>query len=698
MADNQEQVLDEVVVQSTKPTTTQINGPYGYERVPVQDLTIDSNAITASSVVPDGQPIQLDSALVQNDLGFSTGEAQRADAANFQESTMLEGVGAAIQTWDTTRLIKRLARPSFANDEPINQFEYLEGTPLSLDEDEREYFLDVGKGKDSAAYAIKQIEDRRQARRVVGDHEIVGLGTAFIDPLWLAVPPALRIGKLGKPVGRLVAGASGAGIAGAAVALGEGPVADEEIALAMMMNGAISTVLYREGKGLVKADPDFPDVELDAAIKPKQPFEGVADEALPDAVATKLNVDYGLGETLQWNMRKTMAGFGPAGKKVSDILFDNNSDFSTTSLESHYQPILANLNTNKIVAEDLLRDAMAKAGAGTLQRAMPWTARKARQIQTSIEKDVQREMFRREQYTRQGLDLTQDAPAPHISAIADALDKVSATALKEMKAAGVEGAENLLETPGWLHRKWDSSAMETVMGKLEGTGLSKVDARRKLTGLVGLSIRRANNMSKELADQIGEAIVDRAMRKGYYEDIEFNSNSSAAELAKLRDVLKGKLSNDDLERALSVLRVESDEAGKAGYLKHRMHLDYKATVRVGNENISIMDLIDGNITSSVDQYTRQVATSSAFARKGLKKRSDIDALRTELLHDIPAGPQRDAAKDLFDNSIAHLRGEPNGAMLNENFRLAQSYGTVDTTGNIVIAVLAALVPSPPTID
>jgi hypothetical protein len=35
---------------------------------------------------------------------------------------------------------------------------------------------------------MDQITDRRQAAAVMGDHPVVGLVTAFADPLWLAVP------------------------------------------------------------------------------------------------------------------------------------------------------------------------------------------------------------------------------------------------------------------------------------------------------------------------------------------------------------------------------------------------------------------------------------------------------------------------------------------------------------------------------
>ena len=108
-------------------------------------------------------------------------------------------------------------------------------------------------------------------------------------------------------------------------------------------------------------------------------------------------------------------------------------------------------------------------------------------------------------------------------------------------------------------------------------------------------------------------------------------------------------------------------------MKHRMDLDYRATMRIGSENISIMDLIDSRVSTIVDQYVQQVATNAAFARKGMRKRSAIEALREELLHDVPLERRKEAA-ELFDNTIAHYRGDPAGAKVNDKFRLMQAYG------------------------
>lgn len=173
---------------------------------------------------------------------------------------------------------------------------------------------------------------------------------------------------------------------------------------------------------------------------------------------------------------------------------------------------------------------------------------------------------------------------------------------------------------------------------------------------------------------MGQAIVDRALRKGYFEDAVFNAPAGAGQLKELRDILKeSKMPYDEIERAVNVLRVASDDAGKAGYMKHRMDLDYRATMRIGGEDFSVMDLIDGRVSTIVDQYVQQVATNSAFARKGLRKRSAIEALREELLHDVRLERRKEAA-ELFDNTIAYYRGDPAGAKVNDKFRLLQSYG------------------------
>lgn len=818
-----------------------ITGPFG-SSVNTGIPEVTAPALFGGAMQSDGPPVSVTDETVKGDRGFSEARQARDARAQREDSGIMVGIGAAINTWDTTRLIKRLGRPTFDDDTPINQHEYLENTPLVLTEDEREYFLDVGRGVKSAQYAMGQITDRRQAAAVMGDHPVVGLATSFADPLWLAVPPALRLGKVAPKVGRVISGVTAGALGAGVTAAGEGPVSDTEIALSLVLNSAAGAALYKPGKGLVRADADFPTKAVDdvlaaaeqgaqASVKPRyrlvepekweevdipeqpakfefqeirspeldnakpgysyqgkkfavefdnqldkaayivagnsnskanqaildwavqtsglteaqligrgeairadlrvraksspegkisagpSPFEfkprvkqvKVADavpsrkerrkvqdakweevpqelqpgavntepKAVVQAVETALGQESrarGLGAKLMWNMHKTMQGFGAVGKKVADILYDNNADLGITSVESHREAILSNLRTKQFEYEDLMRQEMAAQGASLFKMVNPLTSREAYAVQARIEREVQRELFRREQFQRQGLPLSTDGVNPKIAAMADKLDELHKQALSEMKAAGVDGADNVLERAGYMNRKWNSAKIDDTIARLEKLGLTREQAHAKVNGLVSLALRRANSMDQKLADQVGQAIVDRALRKGYFEDSVFNAPAGEGQLKELRSILKeSKMPDDEIERALNVLRVASDDAGKAGYMKHRMDLDYRATMRVGSENISIMDLIDSRVSTIVDQYVQQVATNSAFARKGLRKRSDIEALRDELLHDVPLEKRKEAA-DLFDNTVAHYRGDPAGAKVNDKFRLLQSYG------------------------
>jgi len=1110
-----------------------ITGPYGSAVPTARPVAPEAGVSGLSTPLQDGPPVQFDDTTLAGEPGFVEAQQQRAARAALPDTGVLEGITAAVKTWDTARIVQRLRRPSFENEtEPFNQFEHLENLPMQLTPDEHEYYMATAKGFKSAEYAVQVLQEQRAAQQVAGAHPVAGLATQFLDPVWLAVPPALRVGRVVGVAGRTVSAVGSAAIAGGITAGGEGAHSDLELALNMGVAGALGTVFYKPGKGMVNADPDFPKATLDASISSaesgmryrmaneqdmearltalRQKRDGTPDQTMLDdsgverkiegeqpniitpaekveievltaelsrrketpdslpgkhtfrvyldsvvegtdprlsaaakslreladpavwdmpvrlsgnarayvshggfavlrkdstpftvlheavhvatirpiqtfldgnaaklgaqtregvegldrlfkqmreqwefesgkkagkdvpghteyafkdlheftaqaasseefqrwlaskpgttkgktawqellqniasilgikATGTKLdevlyqldtlltardthyvdrsgkrvaygpdfnipkpflhefsnvfdeqaiqnakryagsadsekgrlvmmdvddflalayprartykdltpeqitalaeekrvpirtaitkggldevpfltldgakvtghegrhradvlrenffeqmpvvlkgkvpphgtklvgetgdvsipipkavlrdspapamapeelrpgavNTDQaavvaavdkqlardskrrGLGEKLQWNMRKTMANYGAAGKKAADLLFDNNSDLSRHSVESHREAILHDLRRSQVEYESLLRDSMAEAGFGTLKMINPFTSRAAYAAQADIERAVQRELFRREVQHRNGIPSNAEGVDPKIAAMADKLDEGHKRALAEMKAAGVEGTEHLLERPGYLNRKWNSAMIDEVIHKFEGMGLDRKAAHGKVVELVAKSLKRANTMDDVTAKQIAGAITDRALRKGYFEDSLFNAPAGEGTLKELRDILSQTMNDADVERALNVLRNVDDEAGKAGMLKQRMDLDYDTTVRVGDMEVSVMDLIDSRVATIVDQYNQRVATQAAFARKGLKKRSDVEKLRNDLLHDTPL-EKRGEAKDLFDDVIANFRGEPSGQRLHENMRLLGVYG------------------------
>lgn len=676
----------------------EIRGPFG-SSVTAEIPVTPEPSFEASALPQDGARVPMNNAAFAGARSFQEWGADREARAARPVSTTLEAVGAAITQWDTTRLLDRIGRPTFADDEAIDQHAAFEQLGMRLTDDERDFIAEVGKGKKSWQYAVQVVQDRKQAMSVIGDHPIAGTLTQFVDPLWLVVPPAVRVGRTSAKVGRAVSAASAGALGAAVTAAGEGPVSDTEIALSLIMNSAAGAAFYTPGKGLVRNVDEVAET-ADATVravtapstKPhvKQVAPGVWEEVPPElrrgstatqeeiAVAVDRAVEQdnrarGLAGAVMWNMHKTMSGFGPVGKKVADLFYDDNLNLGKLSVESNREAVLDALRQHQVGYEYALREQMAKEGAGLWQMANPLTSRKAAATQARIERELQHELFRREQLSREGLPVSNVGVRPEIARMADKLDELHRQALHEMKAAGVEGAENLLERPGYMNRRWSSASIERTLDKLKQAGLTQEQALKRVHALVGMAVRRGGKLDQRLSEQIGSAIVDRALRRGYFEDSVFNAPSSAGTLAELRDILtEAKLPHADVERALDVLRVQADEAGKAGYMKHRLDLDYKASMRVAGQNFRVTDLIDSNVSTIVDQYIKRVSTNAAFARAGYKKPSDIARLRSEFLESVPYDKRADA-EQLFDNTLAHYRGDPAGVKLNDTWRTVQAY-------------------------
>ena len=692
------------------------NTAYGAETVAVPEIP-QQTAQDAAAPVQLEQPVPVSTETFRGATGFAESAAIREQRAATEDPSYLVAAGAAVDQWVTSRVLRRLARPSFENEEPLDVKEALKHLDMRLSEDELSYILDVAKGKQSFEYALQQVQNQRMAHQVMGNHPVVGLAASFLDPIFFALPVTAPAGMLGKGIAsRAAAGASAAAAVGALTALQEGPVSDKEIALNMLAAATFGAALYQPGKAPVlpadhpansaakvlesiRSTPEAKTTSQEAsgAAKTAEGISPYAEDAktaqngsmsvpgaLPDSAfvnqVEKLyeqqnkSVFAKAGHALAWNMYKTFEGFGPVGKKVADIFFDNNADFSKLSMESHREAILADARSLQYQYEDALREEMARRGAGLLKQLNPFTTRQAFEVQQQIEKEVHLEMLRREQMNRLGIPRDDSNVAPAIKRMADHLDALHGMLLREMKRAGVEGAEDIAAVEGYVSRRWNSLQIERTIQRLEQKGLEKEAAKTKVADLIGLGLRYANpGMDADLARKIGMAVINRALRKGEYNDAVLSTMRDSATLGALRDELKAlELAPEDVDRVMQIMQGRSNEAGKPSYLKPRLDLDYRAAMLVDGEMVRITDLIDSNISKIVDRYTQAVSTQVAMAKMGLKKRSDIENLRQEFLQSLPYEKREEAAK-LFDDVIAYWRGDPSGTRMNDTFRLIQGF-------------------------
>lgn len=618
-------------------------------------------------------------------------------AADRERASILESVGASMMLWDTARLYDRITAPSFERDESFSLYDWVSQVPDQFAEHEMNY-LRGAVSADSAQYRLGVIQDQRRMAEAAGDHPVFSFLTGAIDPVYLVATPLVSRGAKAFGLGRAGAGIGAAGAAVGIQTAGEGPVDEASVVLNALFNFAGGAAVYQPGKGIVKADPDFPDAALHAAAT------GVADRTVPklrmrpdgipevvpevakviDPVSVEHTVQIAfnktVGDKLQWNMRKTLSGYGPVGQKVANLLFDNNSDLSITSVEAERAAVRSDFTAIQRKFEDGLLDAMAERGVGFWKTMT--SPKAAAAVQADIEKQVTAEMLRREKLERAGRPITFENVNPTVKKLADHLDELHPYVLKELQAAGVEGAADLISKRGWFHRVWSSSKVEEATAKFKLAGLTDEAAHTEVVKLVAKGLRKANQWDSLLAYDVGAAIVNRALRKGYFEDALFNAPAGEGTLKMMRDILnEERIQPQRIERILDVLRQQADDGGKAGFMKHRVDIDHEVSTSLNGQTISIMDLLDTRMANVVDKYLDGASTQVAFARKGLKKASDIEDLRTELLRDIKDPLQREEAKNLFDNTIAHFRGQPAGASVNPHLRLMGAYGRMISLAN-----------------
>ncbi len=363
---------------------------------------------------------------------------------------------------------------------------------------------------------------------------------------------------------------------------------------------------------------------------------------------------------IEWSWHKTFSRYSPKSKEIADLLMDSPTNPGGNSAASIQRAVRADLAKHQYEFEGALLEAMGAKGAGLTQRI--FNTGKAVKIQQGIERDVYAEMIRRNRAAKDGVSIDPH-PDAGIRKMADALDALSARSLKELKAAGVKGSEDLLETSGYVTRRWDAAKMQSIERRLLDGGLQPEAARQRIVDSIAIGIQRANGWDAEIASDVAGTIFDRTKRRGMFQDAEFNTGSMGEDGAtKLRSLLHAEgLSGVRLDRVMEVLAGKADEAGVLPTLKNRvdMHLDERMVLPDGSE-VRLMDMLDTNVSAITERYLDTISARSALARKGMSNPSEINATRQALAASIDDIATRGEAVKSFDDMLDVLQGNPVG--------------------------------------
>lgn len=431
--------------------------------------------------------------------------------------------------------------------------------------------------------------------------------------------------------------------------------ASEENALLQALGLADTLMQQRLNVTMVKANSkDVGDFSI--RLSPEEQYKIISVSDAKQTLAKKLAHD------VSWSLHKTMGKYSSEAKRIADLLVDDPLSMAGDSVASQHRAVRADLYELQYKYEDLLADALAERGFGLLKRIL--SPKKAVQSQVAIEREVGFEMLRRNRLAKDGATNVVDPNVPkHITEMADALDAVSKRALDEMKRAGVKGADDIADMSGYFSRRWDVAKIEGAERKLmDGYGLTQKEARGRIVDMVSVGIQRQNGWDPELASDVAKAIIDRSIRKGYFEDSAFRAHQGADAAKEVRDLLTGSgLPEARIQRVLDVITGKADEKGKASHLKQRIDMAMDESMRLPDgTTFSIADLVDMNMAATTERYLDGVATDVAFARKGLTSSTDVQKLREEYLGSITGETQRKEAAYLFDQTLNALRGLPTG--------------------------------------
>lgn len=235
----------------------------------------------------------------------------------------------------------------------------------------------------------------------------------------------------------------------------------------------------------------------------------------------------------------------------------------------------------------------------------------------------------------------------HIKAAADAIDANYADALSVAKGRdgelSVTGFEDIKPQSGFFNHRWSGAAIKKA--------LANGHTRQSIEDLLAQGYARTNpDMPVEYRNMVSKAVVRRALARDDGVDTNMLNTLDSDAQEYLRETLVD--SGYDLaviDNLIDSIRGRKEEASQLGTTKKRTQVD----LRTNANGLSLMDLVDTNLTRVLSRYNREVSGNAALARKGIQNRAQRKqmieaALAERRTRGLPADEdQRRFLEDIF---------------------------------------------------
>lgn len=575
------------------------------------------------------------------------------------EATFTEGlVAGARQTlakalWDTMETPEFEAQPGYSPEQRYRHDIKTFGSQFAPDE--QEYLLGA-KSDEEYTHRLQVTVDKQQDLATMGEAPVGAFAGSVVDVdlfLGLGIGKVATTAAKAAKISRAVAAAGGA-VSGAVITggLSESTMEATNRDTAQVVGDILAGGVGGMFSGL-SAVPKF---------KPK-PLAGKG-----SAAAAEVDAKAGGDMSRLLSTYDRLKSY--VGKDVADTLLANPMDDIGDSAVTYARN--AKLDGDRRLAE---YEKVVQGIVGKGLTLNPKTRAAIRSERLKLEHDMMKLMNTNRQREINGLPpLT--SPDVNVQAMADAYVKsgYAQEMLKKMKAAGVDGAEDIDASAFYMPVRHNYTKMAAAVQK-------------GATSWESLRIMYGSQIAKMYPGLTDLGLTPSSIGGHFIE-----TQKGSAAIGGIRGVLKEELrhmlvnagvSKDKIENLLTDLYAKTEDAGKASNLRRRMDWNFdKVHIDPQGRAISMNDFLDTDVTSVMQRYNRTMSGRIGLAQAGYKSEASFKEALMSTRDKFAGSPEGIQGYDQFMDDIQNsLLGRPTGEQMPDWLRAGNSVGAMMQLAN-----------------
>ena len=230
---------------------------------------------------------------------------------------------------------------------------------------------------------------------------------------------------------------------------------------------------------------------------------------------------------------------------------------------------------------------------------------------------------------------------------ADATRSMFKKMLDDLKSSGVENAANILDNANYFPRHWSIKNLQDIQSKLGDNGYDNVISFFKNSLMKGSS-----NLAEKDAVKIAKKVYTMITRSRFGDGFSIDSILKTKDPDLLRSTIRDytDLSEEEISDLVKVL-IKKEPRNIAPRLRRRASFDETHEELVNGIRIKFSDFLDNNTEGLVGSYINQMSGHVAFARTGIKSKTDY----SKILNQIKKGYDAPEVAKKYEGKTGKIR-------------------------------------------